>query len=88
MKNYFAEGTDLRMQIKELIYDFMVNSIKCSPNAEGLSQAEIFRACGLDWGDQTNAASTKQQYWAIAILRVLENDGKIVRLDTKKWRLK
>jgi len=88
MKDYKSEGNSLRAQIKELIIEFMKSNYACQPNAEGLTQSDIFRACGLDWGDQEKAESTKQQYWVIAVLRVLENEGKVQRdVMSKRWRV-
>ena len=88
MINHFSEGKNLRLQIKELVYDYMKNSPDCSVFSTGMKQAEIFRECGLDWGDYPNASSTNQNYWLIALLRELEKEGKVTR-DTasKKWRM-
>lgn len=41
---------ELRLKIKKLVYDFMLKSENCSCDSPGMKQAEIFRACGLDWG--------------------------------------
>lgn len=40
--------------------------------SEGMKQADIFRACGLDWEDQPNATSSQQPFWLVALPRVLE----------------
>lgn len=40
--NYCEKGINLRMQIKELVYDFMKNTEECSNLSDGLKQAEIF----------------------------------------------
>lgn len=88
MINHFLEGKKLRLQVKNLVYDFMSNSSDCSASSEGMKQAEIFRACGLDWGDYQNATSSNQNYWIVALLRELEMEGKITRdLNSKKWRI-
>ena len=87
--SYFLEGTKLRLSIKELVYKYMCNNSNCSKYAEGLKQAEIFRACGLDWGEYPNATSSNQQYWIVGLLRELENEGKVQRdAITKRWRIK
>lgn len=53
-----------------------------------MTQAQIFRECGMDWGEKKNCTSSNQQYWIVAILRELEEEGKIQRDQfTKKWRL-
>ena len=49
--NYVSKGTELRREIKELVFDYMSNSPDCGAYADGLKQAEIFRQCGLDWGE-------------------------------------
>ena len=87
--NYVSKGTELRLAIKELVFDYMKNSPDCAVYADGLKQAEIFRQCGLDWGEYPNATSSNQQYWIVALLRALESEGKVQRdVDSKKWRIK
>lgn len=87
--NYVSKGTELRLAIKELVLDYMKNSPDCAVYADGLKQAEIFRQCGLDWGEYPNATSSNQQYWIVALLRELESEGKVQRdVDSKKWRIK
>ena len=86
---YVSKGTELRLAIKELVFDYMKNSPDCAVYADGLKQAEIFRQCGLDWGEYPNATSSNQQYWIVALLRELESEGKVQRdVDSKKWRIK
>ena len=87
--NYVSKGTELRLAIKELVFDYMKNSPDCAVSADGLMQAEIFRQCGLDWGEYSNATSSNQQYWIVALIRELESEGKVQRdVDSKKWRIK
>ena len=87
--NYVSKGTELRLAIKELVFDYMKNSPNCAVYADGLKQAEIFRQCGLDWGEYPNATSSNQQYWIVVLLRELESEGKVQRdVDSKKWRIK
>lgn len=87
--DYVSKGSELRRAIKELVFDYMSNSPFCAVYAEGLKQSEIFRQCGLDWGEYPNATSSNQQYWVVALLRELETEGKIQRdIDNKKWRIK
>ena len=86
--NCVAEGIEIRKMAKELVLKFMRNTEKCAPCAEGMSQAEIFRACGLDWGQYPHATSSNQQYWIVALLRELECEGKVERdTESKKWRI-
>ena len=44
---------------------FMQQSEACQPSAEGIKQAELFRVCGLDWGEQPTATSTQQNFWLV-----------------------
>ncbi len=89
MRNFLSDGTDLKLQIKGLVLEFMKTVPECSANADGLSTAEIFRKCGLDWGARENATSSNQQYWVVGLLRELESEGEIQRLPapTKLWRV-
>ncbi len=87
--DYKQEGNKLRLEFKNLIYNFMKNSSDCQNFSEGLRQSEIFRSCGMDWGEKQNATSSNQQYWIVALLRELEEENKIQRDNTnKKWRLR
>lgn len=86
---YKEQGNNLRAMAKELVFSYMCSTEECSKSSEGMKQAEIFRACGFDWGEYPNATSTNQQYWIVALLRELESEGKICRdSDSKKWRIK
>ena len=86
--NYKIEGQNLRQAFKDLVYSYMKSNELCQSYNVGLSQAEIFRNCGMDWGEKENCTSSHQQYYIVAILRTLEEENKIQRDDgTKKWRL-
>ena len=88
MVNHFLNGENLRNEIKALVYDYMENSIECASHASGIKQSEIFRACGLDWGEYPNATSSNQQYWIVALLRELESEGKVKRDSvSKRWTI-
>ena len=63
MNNYLSNDTKLRLQIKDLVLQFMQSRSECSAYSEGMKQAEIFRECGLDWRTYENATGTNQQYW-------------------------
>jgi hypothetical protein len=42
----------------------------------------------MDWGNKRKATSTNQQYWVIAALCELEEEGLIIQdLTNNKWRL-
>lgn len=89
MSIFNDNGKSLRLQIKQLVFKYMESSAECSQNSEGMKQAEIFRACGLDWGEYPNATSSNQQYWIVALLRELEKEGRIQRDNvSKRWKLK
>ncbi|MGR6858976.1 hypothetical protein ACU5EH_06220 [Aliivibrio salmonicida] len=88
MERFLAQGEMLRNHTKGLVVEFMNAHPDCFSNAQGLRQAEIFRHCGLDWGDQHKAHSSNQQYWLIALLRQLETEGVVVQLrESGPWRL-
>ena len=88
MKKYVFQGESLRAKGKSLVIDFMSNHPECQPNSDGLKQSQIFRGCGLDWGNKQSATSSNQQYWLVALLRDLESDGGIERVsESGPWRL-
>lgn len=89
MTKFEILGENIRNQTKELILNYMKQDENSQENGEGIKLAELFRVCGLDWGEQPNATSSNQQYWLVALMRDLEKEGKVERdLDSKKWRLK
>ena len=90
MKSRFEKiGEDIRKQTRDLVISYMQQSEECQAGAEGVKQAELFRMCGLDWGEQLTATSTQQNFWLVGLLRTLENGGVVERDGvTKKWRLK
>ena len=64
MKTKFKQsGYYLRRNSKEVVMDYLKSREECAAQGSGIKLAEIFRACGFDWGDYTNATSTDQQYW-------------------------
>lgn len=86
---YQISGNILRDQAKDLVLSYLKHNEDCWPNCEGIKQAELFRECGLDWGEQPNATSSQQQYWLVGMLRDFESQAIIERdKTTKKWRLK
>ena len=87
--NFRKKGEELRNDFKNLVLEYMLSEEKCGRFNIGMKQADIFRACGMDWGEKENCTSSNQQYWIVAILRELEEENKIQRdLETKKWRIK
>ena len=58
MRNFKNDGMYFRLQVKALVTDFLQSTEECSPQGEGLKQADIFRTCGLGWVDQKNSTSS------------------------------
>ncbi|NJO52613.1 MAG: hypothetical protein HC840_28015 [Leptolyngbyaceae cyanobacterium RM2_2_4] len=89
MSIFLKRGEEIRSSAKELVLDLMTSSAICQPDGAGMKQAEIFRECGLDYGDYPSATSSNQQYWVVAILRELEAENKIERVSSSgPWRLR
>ena len=82
-----AGGSSLREFAKLLVKNFFISDPRCAPAQAGVRTAEIFRLCGLDWGDKPRATSSNQQYWLVAILQELAEENLIERLDDSgPWR--
>ncbi|QTN32723.1 hypothetical protein HZ994_10385 [Akkermansiaceae bacterium] len=88
MSNFESIGENIRNQTKRLIVDLMKSSPDYGSNGKGLRTAEIFRSCGLDWGDYPKTKSTAQQYWVVAAIRELESEGIVERVsESGPWRI-
>lgn len=85
--NFEVRGKRLTEQAKGLLLEYMQNCRDCSRTGSGKRQTELFRECGLDWGDYENAESRRQSFWVIALLRVLEQQNYIFRDENKRWHL-
>ncbi|MFL0341156.1 hypothetical protein [Enterobacter ludwigii] len=89
MNELQKQGLELRTKAKELTLAALAKHPDGNINGKGVKQAEVFRLCGLDWGDYPKAPSTQQQYWAVALLRELESEGTVEQVKEKgPWRLK
>jgi hypothetical protein len=89
MDDFESRGNQVRISAKQLIFEFLRSNDICQPGRSGMRLAEIFRRCGLDWGDYPNATSSNQQYWVVAIVRELEAEGKVERVTRSgPWRLR
>jgi len=88
LNNFESRGKQIREQSKQLVYDYMLYSNECQNTSNGVTLAQIFRDCGFDWGEYEKATSSNQQYWCVALVRELEQEGKVERLESKKWRLR
>ena len=86
--DFKKKGEELRNEFKNLIYEYMCSKEIMFKYGEGMRQADIFRNCGMDFGEKPNCTSSNQQYYIVAILRELEEEGKVKRDETtKKWLL-
>ena len=81
-------GNEVRKLAKGLVLEFMQAMDDCQLGRAGMKQAQIFRECGFNWGDKLSATSSNQQYWIVALLRELEEEGKVERVSKSgPWRL-
>ena len=87
MSKFKEAGSILRKNAKDLVLDYMNNESSCQKDADGIRLSELFRNCGFDWGEYKNSTSSNQQYWVVALIRELEKEKKVERLESKKWRL-
>jgi hypothetical protein len=88
MTDFQNKGQQIRELCKSLVIEYMQATPDCKPNSQGMKQAQIFRNCGLDWGTYPLVTSSNQQYWIVAILAVLQEEGKIERVSPSgPWRL-
>ena len=88
MTSYEQRGAELRAAAKTLVLQYMEANPECDSRGSGMRQAELFRECGLNWGDYPRATSSHQQYWIVALLRELESEGKVKQLEPSgPWRL-
>ncbi|MDT8283477.1 MAG: hypothetical protein RQ982_11810 [Gammaproteobacteria bacterium] len=82
-------GEVRRNSYKSHVMNLMKNLPECQPDGQGKTSASIFKECSFNWGKRKKAASSSQQCWVMALLRVLEEEGKIVHLtESERWRLK
>lgn len=88
MSNFEAIGESIRNQTKVLIFDLMKSSAEYGSGGKGIRTSQIFKSCGLDWGDLPKTRSTAQQYWVVAAIRELEAEGLVERIsESGPWRL-
>ena len=89
MTVYQQKGQEIRQSVKSMILSYMNSNIHCAPDGYGMKQAEIFHALGLASNDYQKATRSNQQYWMIALLYELQDEGKIELLyERGPWRLK
>ena len=89
MGRYVDRGNQIRAQAKKLVLDYMHSDAECQIDAAGRKQSELSRQCGLGWGDYPKATGSNQQYWVVALLRELENEGEVEQVNPSgPWRLR
>jgi hypothetical protein len=82
-------GEVRRNTYKSQVMDLMKALPECQPDGKGKTTASIFQECSFNWGKRKKAASSNQQCWVMALLHVLEEEGKIVHIsENERWRLK
>ena len=87
--NFRTKGEELREQAKKVVYAYMKSQPECRPNGQGLKQAVIFREVGFDWGPYDRATSSNQQYWIVALLNNMAEEGLVEQVGERgPWRLK
>lgn len=83
------QGAELLSKAKELALSVLRTHPDGQKNGKGVKQAEVFRLSGLDWGEKRKATSSNQQYWVVALLRELEDEGLVEQVEEKgPWRLR
>lgn len=87
--NKFLEtGKQIRTRAKEIVLEFMLLTPQCDTSSFGMEQAEIFNQCGFGWGHQENATMSNQQYWIVALLKQLEEEGRVKQDEyTLLWKV-
>jgi hypothetical protein len=89
MNKFENQGFELRTKAKSIVLAYMKSVPDCAPGQDGMRLSEIFRNCGFDWGPYPNATSSNQQYWVVALMRELQAEGKVERVEKSgPWRLK
>ncbi|MER2593909.1 hypothetical protein [Escherichia coli] len=89
MNKFQHQGAELRNRAKELALSVLKTHPDAQKNGNGVKQAEVFRLSGLDWGEKRKATSSNQQYWVVALLRELEEEGLVEQIEDRGlWRLR
>ena len=89
MKKFVFLGEAFRAKAQSIVIEFMESHPECRSTGNGLKKSEIFRYCGLDWGEKEKATSSNQQYWIVALLRELAEENMVEQVrESGPWRLK
>ena len=83
MNKFQHQGAELRNRAKELALSVLKTHPDAQKNGNGVKQAEVFRLSGLDWGEKRKATSSNQQYWVVALLRELEEEGLVEQIEDR-----
>jgi hypothetical protein len=87
--NFEVRGEEIRRLCKSLVLEYMSATTDCQSGKPGVRQSQIFRECGFDWGNLPLVTSSNQQYWIVAILSELQQEGKVERVSASgPWRLR
>jgi len=88
MTKFENKGREIRELCKSHVLEFMQSKVECQPGSPGMKQSQIFKSCGFEWGSYPAITSSNQQYWIVAILSALKEEGKVERIsDGGPWRL-
>ncbi|CAM6339585.1 hypothetical protein NOH08_20725 [Escherichia coli] len=83
------QGAELRNKAKELALRILRAHPDAQKNGKGVKQSEVFHLSGLNWGEKRKATSSHQQYWVVALLRELEEEGLVEQIEDRgPWRLR
>lgn len=89
MNELEKQGLELRIKAKELALAALAKHPDGQKNGKGIKQSEVFKLCGFGWGEKPKATSSNQQYWVVALLRQLEDEGLVEQTkESGPWRLK
>ncbi|QBX80614.1 hypothetical protein [Citrobacter tructae] len=89
MNELEKHGLELRTKAKELALAALAKHPDGQKNGKGIKQSEVFNLCGFGWGEKSKATNSNQQYWVVALLRQLEDEGLVEQIkESGPWRLK
>jgi hypothetical protein len=89
MSRFEARGNEIRELCKSLVLEFMQATPECQPGRIGMKQSQIFKKCGFEWGSYPLITRSQQQYWIVAVLSALNEDGQVERVsESGPWRLR
>lgn len=88
MTNFKERGAQIRVIAMGLVVDYLEHHPDGRADGCGIKQSVICRECGLDWQHFDKATLSNQQYWTVAILKQLEEEGLVVQVrPSGPWRM-